>query len=146
MFTWKKPQQLLLVPAMLILGTLSLPAQSAVNYELDAYVFQMLRSYNEAGMPGLVKESTKCHKRAATERLDCVRFDMASRHMETVMAKRYNLRKEPYFATVAIEKRAKAHFDSVKFDAEKLPEHLKQMQLEMDKAVGQYMRPSNMGR
>lgn len=145
MFTWKKTQQLLLVPALAMLGTFSLPAHSDINYELDAFVFQMLRSYNEAGMPGLVKESTKCHKQA-TDRLDCVRFDMASRHMETVMAKRYNLRKEPYFTTEAIEKRATVHFKKVKFDADKLPAHLKQMQLEMDKAVGQYMRPNNMAR
>lgn len=145
MFTWKKLQQLLTVPALAIIGTFSLPAHSEINYELDAYVFQMLRAYNEAGMPGLVKESTKCHKQA-TDRLDCIRFDMASHHMETVMAKRYNLRMEPYFSTEAIEKRAQVHFKSIKFDAHKLPEHLKQMQLEMDKAVGQYMRPSNMGR
>jgi len=145
MFTWKKTSQLLLVPALAVLGTFSLPAHSDINVELDPYVFQMLRSYNEAGMPGLVKESTKCHKQA-TDRLDCIHFDMASRHMETVMAKRYNLRKEPYFSTEAIEKRAKVHFNNVKFDANKLPEHLKQMQLAMDKAVGQYMRPSNMAR
>jgi len=38
MFTWKKPQRLLLVPALAIIGTFSLPAHSDINYELDAFV------------------------------------------------------------------------------------------------------------
>ncbi len=146
MFFWKKPHHLLLAPALILLSGLSMPAHSAMNYELDGYVFQMLRSYNESGMPGLVKESKSCHQQTITERLGCVRFDMAARHMETVMAKRYNLRREPYFNTDAIEARATTYFNGVKFDAAQLPTHLKQMQLEMDKAVGQYMRPSDMGR